>query len=533
MEVLNNGVGAFDKRTGEKLSQVRLQTFWSALGTGPGEPANDAFDPKVLYDQYAQRFVVVTLSGRAPPNSWLLIGVSATSDPGGEWFLNAIDADVTNGQQFTEWADFPGLGLDARNYYVTAKLNLSGNGKLWVFPKTALFENVPTISFTEFRSNSLAQATQPAHSFGGGEAEYLVSANWTIASGVPRNALRVGRVRTTSTPRYEDLGFIAVQPYGPAPEAPQPDGVRSLETNFQGVLNAVFRGGRLWTAQHFRTGDGQRVQIGWYEIDPAEASFTEAGAPVQEGRVSDEMMSFFYPSIAVNRDGHAMIGFSGSSPTAYAGGYYTVREREDPPDSMQPVRVMKEGLGPYVKTFNTGRNRWGDFSATVVDPDDDRTFWTIQEFADRPQGDGRQDGQGRWGTWWASAKFGTYTVSVSKIGTGQGTIRSAQGEIDCGSLCRTEIGNGQSLPLTAEASTGSTFAGWAGGGCSGTEPCTLSADASVTATFESILPPPPAAGGADSGGGCVLDPSGHGDLLLPATLAASLVYLVWRRRRLG
>src|SRR5262249_13985626 len=46
------------------------------------------------------------------------------------------------------------------------------------------------------------------------------------------------------------------------------------------------------------------------------------------------------------------------------------------------------------------RNRWGDYSATVVDPVNDTDFWTLQEFAAIPVGLGAN--RDRWGTWWAN-----------------------------------------------------------------------------------------------------------------------------------
>jgi hypothetical protein len=46
-------------------------------------------------------------------------------------------------------------------------------------------------------------------------------------------------------------------------------------------------------------------------------------------------------------------------------------------------------------------NRWGDFNETSVDPADDLTFWTVQEYAE-PQlsPDCPTDFTGLWGTWW-------------------------------------------------------------------------------------------------------------------------------------
>lgn len=70
---------------------------------------------------------------------------------------------------------------------------------------------------------------------------------------------------------------------------------------------------------------------------------------------------------------------------------------------------MAAGLDYYVRTFtsgSTGRNRWGDYTATVVDPLDD-SFWTFNEYAlTRGTAFGGEDG--RWGTRW-----GKFTASLN------------------------------------------------------------------------------------------------------------------------
>ena len=81
-----------------------------------------------------------------------------------------------------------------------------------------------------------------------------------------------------------------------------------------------------------------------------------------------------------------------------------------------------------------------------------------------------------------AATVQNFTLTVAKAGTGSGTV-TATG-INCGTDC-TEIFSG-SRQLTAAASAGSIFAGWSGGGCSGTAAtCTvnLTANTTVTATF--------------------------------------------------
>ena len=84
----------------------------------------------------------------------------------------------------------------------------------------------------------------------------------------------------------------------------------------------------------------------------------------------------------------------------------------------------------------------------------------------------------------------TAQLSVSKAGSGAGTVTSAPAGINCGATCSANYAGGAVVTLTATPSGGSIFAGWTGGGCAGTGPCvvTLNADTTVTATFSTVPP---------------------------------------------
>ena len=79
----------------------------------------------------------------------------------------------------------------------------------------------------------------------------------------------------------------------------------------------------------------------------------------------------------------------------------------------------------------------------------------------------------------------SWTLTVAKVGTGSGTITSNSAGIDCGNDCSESYASGTVVNLTATPEADSTFAGWSGGGCSGTGACavTMGAAQSVTATF--------------------------------------------------
>ncbi|MBX7116589.1 MAG: hypothetical protein K1X64_19845 [Myxococcaceae bacterium] len=77
-------------------------------------------------------------------------------------------------------------------------------------------------------------------------------------------------------------------------------------------------------------------------------------------------------------------------------------------------------------------------------------------------------------------------LTVDKQGSGTGTVTSAPAGIDCGSACAEKFLRSETVTLTALAADDSKFIGWSGGGCSGTDTCSvqMSEPKVVTALFE-------------------------------------------------
>jgi hypothetical protein len=83
-----------------------------------------------------------------------------------------------------------------------------------------------------------------------------------------------------------------------------------------------------------------------------------------------------------------------------------------------------------------------------------------------------------------------YTLSVVFEGNGMGTVISTPAGIDCTDDCSAEYQDGTEVTLTATADEGSTFVGWSGSDCSGTDDCTVTMDQAreITAEFKGGFP---------------------------------------------
>ncbi|MBK8742437.1 MAG: hypothetical protein IPM02_24415 [Betaproteobacteria bacterium] len=84
------------------------------------------------------------------------------------------------------------------------------------------------------------------------------------------------------------------------------------------------------------------------------------------------------------------------------------------------------------------------------------------------------------------------TLTVTRSGSGAGTVTSNVGAINCGVACSDTYNDGTVITLTAAPAAGSQFTGWLGP-CSGSGACQFTLDGATTAaaTFAPILLGPP------------------------------------------
>jgi hypothetical protein len=92
---------------------------------------------------------------------------------------------------------------------------------------------------------------------------------------------------------------------------------------------------------------------------------------------------FWIPTVMVSGQGHAAIGFSTAGTPYHADAATAGRLADDPLGVTENVAIYTGSSTAYNPPSDPGSlngRRWGDYSFTSLDPLDDMTMWTIQEF---------------------------------------------------------------------------------------------------------------------------------------------------------
>jgi|GEM_PF-2321619 len=371
------------------------------------------FDPKMVYDHYADRYIVVLAALKDSPNgSWILLGVSQTGDPAGKYWVWALDA-TKDGSTVTEnWADYPMLGFDTQGIYIsTNQFTFSGSSfkysKLRILNKAEVYSGgVGTSHFIKWYdfwnlkddSGDTSFTVQPCVHYrgtGGNPNAYLVNCGfgsgeflslWTL-----KDPIGYWSGRTPALSRSN----VKCRSYDLPPDADQPSSSVNIETNDNRLLNAVYQNAgdvqRIWTCHTSRgtwSGDATaRSVVQWYEIDVPSVSIK------QQNYYGAAKKYYFFPVIHTDIKRNAYLLFGRSSSTECGSLRQTGRKSTDAANDMQNSNLVKAGESAY-----TG-GRWGDYFGICRDGSDSARIWGYGEYADKG---------GSWGTWVYSAKFSIF-----------------------------------------------------------------------------------------------------------------------------
>jgi hypothetical protein len=391
-QFINFEFTVFDKSTGAERQRIDPATFWSNAGVDTSS-AFAVSDPRVLYDPTSRRWfasmidVNVDDNGTPTSGNHFLFAVSQTSDPTGAWKGTQFLGDPTG----TRLTDFPRLGVNRDGVYLVGdNFNVSGGQQdvpetisIVAYRKSDLLSPTPNFSnasnFFNLDPNNAGIVSQPIVDFGPSTGrEPFLAVDFNLFSTLNRYDL-VG----TTNPTFTATQSITVPATAAPPGAHQPDTPDKIDTNDDRFDAYVFKvGNSIWgvhTTAFPANARTPQAALRWYQIDATTGAMLQ-----QPGTLTDSVSDLYMPSIAANQFGDVVIGYTRSSITEYASAYASIGHTTNGVTTFGSPILLRAGTMAYdPASLGLGAdNRWGDYSATHVDPADPWIFFTIQEFAD-------------------------------------------------------------------------------------------------------------------------------------------------------
>jgi hypothetical protein len=355
-------------------SGTGVASFKGSIGTVTGSGSDG--DPIVLYDKFADRWLVAQLNG----SSGFAMAVSKTNDPAGAWYsYQFVAPQVPDYLKFSVWEN---------GYYMTSN---NGSGTVYCFERAAMIAGTPgarTIikTFTEPTNAGFGfWLPLPGDADGaippsGARCPLFAYTDNAWGAGLT-DAVKVWSMGVTwGTTPVADITLDATVPTAAfdasydsnwnditQPGSQKLDGLggvcmyRAQWNNFIGTNRVVLNWGIKLSAT-------QR-SIKWVELRQDQA--TKIWSLYQEGIYTPDASNRWCGSIAMDCNGDIALCYAKASSTVSPSLCYTGRIPTDPLGTMSLTEtVVFPGSGSI-----TSSNRFGDYSTTSIDPADGNTFW--------------------------------------------------------------------------------------------------------------------------------------------------------------
>ncbi len=342
--------------------------------------AASPFDPKVVYDHFNNRWIMVWLDmNTSTSEAFYLISVSDDENPLGTWYNWALPSNVNGSSPTGGWADYQGVGFDDKALYLTSNLfSFSGSyqgTRIRIIDNTNLYADTPG----EVTWKDLWGITYPTSSYSSfgirpvimydadlvGDYYFAVHSPYSYAGNIGVYVLE----DPLGTPTLSGYA-VSVGAYSSPPLAKQlGGGSLDIETGGKNIrTEPIVKGDKLYFTH--AVAYGAKSGVHFVKVDlPSKTA--------EEDLVfADGDHYYFYPALAVDEADHVFFTYSRSSEEEYIGARFFVYS---PSGEYSNDILIEPGYGNYVVDYGTGRNRWGDYMGAAPDPSEPNSIWFATE----------------------------------------------------------------------------------------------------------------------------------------------------------
>jgi hypothetical protein len=392
MQMVNGGAAIFTT-AGALVNPVMTDVaFWKKAGV-PGQLTSASLsDPRTVYDAKSGRFFIceLTLGGPSPTHpakhNAILFAVSKSSNPADGFTAFAIPVKAGT------FADFPTLGVNAdvvtistNNFGLHDKLldlsvfTLPKADLLGANPSIARLQTFDGISADAYGGTLHAVDSQNPSSrtqaiLGTGKGLHQLTSASLIAAGQSGASL--------SAPATIFAGIDGYPAPARQPVGRYDGGDNRISAQISQVGDFIYFANEVSDDQG--AGGAKSDYVHWGIVQASTNTLVAEGRIIDPSRAID----YSYPAIDANSSGRFVIAYAGSSTTSPISAYATVCDFDTVrlAANCGAPKTIAVGLDGSFHLFSP--NRWGDYSAIQVDPDNPDAFWLYQEIPGAKIGSG-------------------------------------------------------------------------------------------------------------------------------------------------
>ena len=388
LTVVNGRIRSHSKFTGDADGGVNasLDNFFNTVRNG-----SRTSDPRVKFDRITDRWYVICINVPTGSNRVLLaVSNSRTITVSTIWSFFFFDQSTVNpAGDAGLFFDFPTLGIDNNALYIGGNLFASGGGyansTAFVVQKASLLSGGPLVvtAFRNFFGTGGPVTPQGVQNFdiSATQGFFVGSVNSNFLG------LRIISNPGSVSPTISGAIFIPVTTFAEPPDVPSSGAFNLLDSVSGRLAEAHIRNNQLWITHNIgtnaagtSTGTINRAATRWYQVNLTNPL---APAMVQSGTLFDSAATnptiYWMPSIMSSGQGHVALGFSVAGATQFANAGTVGRLANSALGTLGTPELYTNSSTAY-NVQSGGTQRWGDYSVTSLDPLDNMTLWTIQEF---------------------------------------------------------------------------------------------------------------------------------------------------------
>jgi hypothetical protein len=388
--VMNTVIRIFND-TGKPIKTWSLENFIIPnKKISPFTPLTRTFDPRVVYDPYEDRFIVVYMHGDYDKTSFIVVGFSSPGDPLKPWNVYKIPG---NPLLDSAWSDYPIVAHNKEDIFIT--LNILGNGTTWEegfreaiiwqlrkedgykgdtmhqnFFHNIKFQNKPVRSICAIQNGPMPNGTD----------NYFISVRPIDKQNDTVFLHRITNTQKSGVANIEMKLLKAPEIYGFPSSALQPDtGMRfKLRTNDCRVLCGIRSGNQIQYMQNsmnFKTLQAHLMHSTVYNAHGV--------APIIQSRLyTDDTLDFGYPALAYasmnENDPSVIIKSVYSSLNHFPGVGMLYRNRYG---EYSKYIKLKKGSSLINYTYiKKDEQRWGDYEGIQAKYNEPGVFYCVGSY---------------------------------------------------------------------------------------------------------------------------------------------------------